>query len=84
LPWASITYQPAVLDLACFCRVGLHVPSCEKLRILPKKRRDSRELRRIHQRRRVEENKPHSEYIMQRVDVAMQYPPLKPLKNKGL
>src|SRR5438270_10088800 len=52
----SVDHIPAVLDLARFCRVGLHAPNCEKLRILPKKNGAARrELRRIHQRRRVEE-----------------------------
>jgi len=50
------TPKPAVLDFACLRRVGFHCCRFEKSGgLYPKKWRNSRELRRIHQRRRVEE-----------------------------
>jgi hypothetical protein len=72
-----------VLDLARFCRVGLHAPNREKVRILPKK---------MAQLARVAPNPPKEEGggdellsadIMRRRGAAMQYPN-KPLKNKEL
>src|SRR6185369_435872 len=52
----SVDHEPAVLDFACLRRVGFHCWRFKKrCGLYPKKWRHSRELRRIHQRRRVEE-----------------------------
>src|SRR5258708_3464234 len=72
----SVDHVPAELDLARFCRVGLHPPNREKVRLLPQKMAQLARVAPTPPREEGGGDELHAASIIQRTDAAMQYPPM--------